>query len=207
MSEEEYQEPGPTTKLQERLEHYKLIGQSKTFLAREFLTWLWYQAENTNANFEFQHQDETYRASFWVDDRILLSSIGDDAQESLMRGGDPSNSNEATAAIQSGKTVAEVKVGLHIELVGDFTCILKSSDLFPRSLQLPNEQTEEEEEIAAQLSVYRRIEHVNLFLSALDSCFDTFRTQRMAETWESDLGKQMRSWMRDRKALKSKTLH
>lgn len=207
MTETEYHEPEPTTKLQERLEHYKLLGQSKTFLAREFLTFLWFQAETTNSSFEFKIDADTYKASYWVDDRILLSSLGDDAQESLMRGGDPSNSEEATAAIQGGKTVGELKIGLHIELIGDFTCILRSVDLFPRSIQLPSENTEEDEEIAQQLSVYRRLEHVNLFLAALDCCFDSFRSQRMSDAWETGIGRQMRSWMRDRQAMKSKTLH
>ena len=197
----------PETEIQQKINHFRSIGDSKLFMAREFLTWLWYQSEVEKEPYEFKHDQTTFQFQLWVDDRMLFSSLGDDMQENLLKGGDPSSSKEAAVAIRSGKTITELKLGMHIQGIGDFTCILKSSDLFPRSVQLPNEHEEtEDEENSHALSLYQRLQYVNLFLAALDSIYDQFRALRLNDNWEEDTGILLSNWIKEREN-KKRTVH
>ena len=127
------------------LDRLLTVCKSKTFLGREFLTWLWFQAEANETPFEITAPSgEKTSFDLWIDDRVILESSGSKAHVHTLKGGDPSQSLEAAAALKSGKTVSEVKIGISVEGYGEFTCVLNYQDLSPRSIQLPDVIEEED---------------------------------------------------------------
>jgi hypothetical protein len=130
------------------IERLQELSQSKQFLNKEFLTWLWYFAEQNQGPIEFTPKDlldapQTKKKSsfyLWIDDKIILESIHRGGQKTLqhsIKGGDPSKSPEAGLALLGGKIVKELKLGMRILPWGDFTATLNGTDLNPRSLTLP----------------------------------------------------------------------
>ena len=190
------------------LERMRVMGETKAFISREFLNWLWFFSESNPDMFNFEHQGTTLQAMVWVDDRLLLSSAGPDNQQSLMRGGDPSKTEEAAVAMLSGKNVEELKMGAHIEDEGEFTCVLNCMDLSPRSLQLPMPEETEEDENAAQNSPLEvRIHQMRIFLSLVDHLFQQFLKDRLDENWSQTVARDIKEWMGGRKKKNKKTLH
>jgi hypothetical protein len=174
------------------------VSKSKAFLGREFLTWLWYVSETskdphmatTSAGSEVEFQ-------VWVDDRIVLESGNTNAHQSVMKGGDPSQSGEASVALQSGKMVRELKLGIHLKELGDFTANLHCDDLSPRSLKLPSPSSADEGKVDA-IPVITRIRHTQLFVDILDHLFKRFLDLRTQKEWESMHLMHIRDWVKQK---------
>ena len=47
------------------------LGRSKSFLGREFLTWLWYLAETMQERLRLEVSGRTLEIDLWVDDRLV----------------------------------------------------------------------------------------------------------------------------------------
>ena len=189
------------------LDRLLTVCKSKSFLGREFLTWLWFQSEKVEIPFK-TNTPAGKEASFdlWVDDRVVLESSGSKAHTHTLKGGDPSQSIEAAAALKSGKTVSEIKIGISVEGYGDYTCVLNYQDLSPRSIQLP-EVTEEEDLLQNVSPVAVRLELTRCLLNALDCLFVHFLEQRVGEKWEAGKVEDIRSWIREKDAEDFSKLH
>src|SRR5262249_10437759 len=110
----------------EQVEHLTNLSKAKGFLGREFLTWLWYMAETYEDHLTTSGPSgEEIAFDIWVDDRLVLEATGGSASshENVMKGGDPSQSYEAAAALGTGKTVKELKLGINAKGYGEFTAI------------------------------------------------------------------------------------
>src|SRR5262245_9766039 len=107
------------------LEVLATIPKTKAFLGREFLTWLWWHVETTETEHTVADPSSGKRLAFdaWIDDRLVLEAGHGLSHEDVLKGGDPSRSDEASAGIASGKTVKELKLGLHIHGVGDYSAV------------------------------------------------------------------------------------
>ncbi|MBQ46594.1 MAG: hypothetical protein CMP10_03750 [Zetaproteobacteria bacterium] len=173
------------------------LSRAKTFLGREFLTWLWYQSESgDNLNkIESPVSGETYICDLWIDDKVTLESSQSTVHSHALRGGNPSQSIEAAAALQSGKTVKSIKIGVNIEGFGEYLTTLNSSDLAPRSLTVP--EPEEHEEIDANSLLSFRINKINAFLDVLDGLFSQFLSKRVNLDWRNDQ-KLIKGWIDDK---------
>jgi hypothetical protein len=181
--------------------HIEKIGnlvQSKSFLGREFLTWLWHVADTKNqVQLNCGEGSRKEWVELWIDDRILLQPDHSSGHESLMRGGDPSRSVEAAVALGSGKSVKELKLGLRVPSTGEFTANLSFDQLTPKSLQLPHSSpgdAEGEEEGGGHLCL--RIRQTNMFLHILDELFLMFLKERTDKSWESTGLKLISEWIK-----------
>lgn len=177
------------------------IIANKSFVGREFLTWLWcFIDEKSDEQLEIYPKGHRLPiiVRLWVDDRIVLDSKVGFGHRHLMRGGDPSSSPEASVALATGKTVVELKVGLNIEGVGDFSLVLNSSELSPRSIQLPGEDDLTKSEENAFLPAAQRIKQTSLLLQTIDHLFSTFINARVSDNWESDSEHGIKEWIADR---------
>ncbi|MCX6127690.1 MAG: hypothetical protein NTX25_01335, partial [Proteobacteria bacterium] len=123
----------------EQLKQWNDITQAKGFLAADFLLWLWYysESEHNPGRFFLPSDPQEYLVKIWIEDRLVLESNTAKAQVHLLKGGEPSRSLEAEAALQTGKGVNELKLGLHIDPFGDFFCLMSAKDLAPRTITLP----------------------------------------------------------------------
>lgn len=186
------------------------LSKAKGFLGREFLTWLWYVAETEKGAVKLvlSGSDRELDVDFWVDDRIVLEATGGQSHSNVMKGGDPSHSREAEAALSTGKTVREMKLGLRIQDAGEFTAILNCDDLNPRSLKLPQRDKDSGVAPSDDLPIVTRLRHMEQFLSALDGLFARFLAQRVEDTWEKGGLAEMRTWIKKRQGKgDSATIH
>jgi len=194
----------------EHLQNLANLTQTKVFLGKEFLTWLWYMSdEKVHVDVELVDSDEVIDVELWIDDRILLESDNGSKEESLMRHGDPSKSSEAAVALENGKTVKELKLGIRIREYGEFTSNLSYDQLNPKSLQLPISQNQnDDEEIDSSSKLSTRIHQTNVFLSVLNGLFLMFLNERTDKNWEDKGLRKIREWI-TAKAKQSKrgTLH
>ena len=107
-----------TSATSSQVEYLTTLVAAKRFLGRDFLTWLWYQAETRKSpvSIDSQTLEEKLKVDFWVDDRAILEATeGSDVHEHVLKGYKQSQSAEATAALMSGKTVKELKLGLNVK--------------------------------------------------------------------------------------------
>lgn len=183
------------------------LTRAKGFLGFEFMSWLWYQCESDAESLTIQLPlaDEEAKVALWVDDRIVLSSAVDNHTYTL-KGGDPSKSLEATAALKTGKSVKEMKIGLRSEEYGEFLCTLGAEDLQPRGLKVP--ELEIDEETITESIIEHKIMMSEYFADCLDGLFLKFLSERIEEDWESSGLKEMQGWMTSRtKSIGNKLLH
>ncbi|MBF0440951.1 MAG: hypothetical protein HQK54_03525 [Oligoflexales bacterium] len=200
----------------ERLEHedfYKKltdISQAKTFLGREFLAWLWFQMEtNTEPTpIIVTNPKKTLSVSFWIDDRIVLESLSNNSSLThLIKGNNASRSLEATAALKSGKSIKEVKLGVNIDTIGEYTAILSCKDLSPKSLKLPPFPEDLSNEDTDISKIDSRISQTEIFLQVLDCMFSTFLDLRIDDSWTDDILEKIRSWIKKRHTREIHLLH
>ena len=189
-----------STVMSECVDNFNALTKAKAFLGREFLTWLWARTEASENTIEISNSlGEKVTCRLWVDDRVVLESNRGSNQSSVLKGGDPGHSPEAAAALQAGKSVRELKLGLHAEGEGDFTAILASDGLSqdalaPRSLQLP---VPEENQTEAPLP--RRIRQVGIYLTAVDTLFAEFIAERIGSGWSTKGLRDLQKWMQKKR--------
>ena len=191
------------------LEKLGTLTKTKAFLGKEFLAWLWFQAESRKEPFFLQRSKEKGDLSFhfWIDDRIFLQPFDKQGHENLLRGGDPSQSEEAATSLASGMVIKELKLGMNIQGVGDFTAVLNADDLNPKSLQVPGEQSgmwDSEEDIDQATVILTRIHQMECFTDALDSMFTAFLSDRTNGDWDSKTLKAIRNWVTSRRTKPTK---
>ena len=216
------------------LETIHTLAQSKTFLGREFLTWLWYTAETTREPMRVDwggtsaasEGDDSGRSKkknrglefdVWVDDRLVLDGSAASAHTHVMKGGDPSHSREASVALTTGKTVSEMKIGLNVKGHGEFFALLNGEDLAPRGLKLPVPRRDDGDDDGAskkrgesegESPLGLRLRQMAVFLAVLDGLFAKFLAQRTDKSWETEGLADIRAWIRSRqKAQEGGTIH
>ncbi|MCB9228805.1 MAG: hypothetical protein H6618_04260 [Deltaproteobacteria bacterium] len=181
------------------------LSLAKSFLGREYLTWLWWLAETRGHALEISssESEQTWLVDLWIDDRILLQSWDLRGHENLLRGGDPSHSPEAAASLCDGKVVREIRLGLRVAAVGDYSCTLKSTTLSPSGLRLPCDhpgaaEQEGMDESATDAIISARLQYCDIFLEITDALFAWFMKERSADDWEERGLSQIRSWIAGR---------
>ena len=188
------------------ISHAEKLGQisrTKSFLGREFLTWLWYFIDsNSESAIKVTHSNNStpLHVTLWVDDKIVLDSNSGSGHQHVMRGGDPSQSPEASVALATGKTVRELKLGMNIHGVGDFSTNLNASDQNPRSIQLPGDDNLGDTEDVSFLPAHQRIKQTTLLLNVIDYLFGKFIEERISDKWLDDSQSDIKEWIVSRSA-------
>lgn len=188
-------------KEKEYLERLHTTSQTKAFLGGEFLIWIWYQSETQKKDRIVDiNSVGKIHYNFWIDDRIILESTGSETHSNTLKGGVPSQSVEATAALKSGKSVKEIKLGITVREAGDFSTVLNSQDLTPKSIKLPDIKKEsqvEDEDMESALLSHRLIQ-TEMIVSILDQLFSEFLRIRMDKSWETKDSHTIREWIKNR---------
>lgn len=180
--------------LEENLDEIHTQSAHKSFLGREFLTWLWYFAEQNEGRFEITLSDgATKPAQVWLDDRIVLTSKTGRSHEHIIKGGVPSTSDEAAISLRAGKAVKELKVAIEVDGTGLFSATLGGEELAPKGLKLPEPQDSSDQTVLEQ-----RIDYVAVFTSALDTLFGKFMDERTGKLWDTTRINSIRSWIQTR---------
>jgi hypothetical protein len=194
----------------EHVEHLTNLSKAKGFLGREFLTWLWYLIETNDESLTVPGRgQDPLEFDLWIDDRIVLEATAGNSHQNVMKGGDPSQSHEASAALFTGKTVREMKIGVNAKGYGEMTAVLNCDDLNPRGLKLPKPDADGAAQAAPdELPIVARLKCTETFLAILDGLFQRFLSQRTADVWQADSIPAMREWIKKRqKDVESGILH
>ncbi len=175
----------PAAKVEKKLDPTEIfkpwldITQAKAFLSSEFLLWLWHLAESPANPLQLHLPllGQTVLAKIWVEDRLVLESQDSRAHIHTLKGGEPSRSLEAESALQTGKQVKELRLGLHLDPYGDFLVLLASKDLSPKAIVLPT-GVEASEGRKNRVDLALRLKMTDLLVDSLDSLFGLFLEQR-----------------------------
>ncbi len=225
MSQTETDKTQPKSAEAESLE---FLNQSKQFLNKEFLTWLWFFAENHPGALQAEAQDSNKQTFYiWIDDRLILESHHRGTAKShqnVFKGGDPSHSPEASVALLSGKVVKELKLGCKILPYGEFSAILSGTDLNPRSLTLPRktDTNDHKNDLVTDVAgkkpqtdpdstgevdpLTQRLFMMRAFMQVLDHLVGVFIKERIKSDYESTTAPKMQQWIRDRRLDKKLSL-
>jgi hypothetical protein len=117
----------------EKIEKLKFLQNNRSFLGREFLTWLWFALETRNHIVDVPGYEPF---KLYVDDKLVLSSASGAVREHSLKGGTPASASEAKTALRSGKLVTEGKFILRLG-EKQWTFSMKADDLSVRGLRLP----------------------------------------------------------------------
>ncbi len=186
------------TKENEQIEAVKPwvdLMQAKTFLAGDFLLWIWYYSESKNNPTTLDLPQGQSLVKLWVEDRLVLESHDNKGQVHTFKGGEPSRSLEAEFSLKSGKLVKELRLGMHIDPFGDFISLLSAKDLSPKSIYLPSVKSEG---APASVGLAYRLQMSDLYIAALDAFFLKFLEVRADEKWREEELPAIREWIKSR---------
>lgn len=173
------------------LEELRFLESNRTFLGREFLTWLWFVSESQNHRIQVPGFGEFM---FFVDDKIVLSSPGGSVHENTLKGGTPAYGTEAQTALASGKLVQEAKFIMQ-QGESEWTWSMRADDLAFRGLRLP---VVTEGDAAAHM--LRRFEWMQLLTDVVDALYNEYMGIRLSSSFKTEAGN-LATW------IKSKNSH
>jgi len=161
-------------------------------LGQEFLTWLWYFTEQSNGNLPREIAGGGEPAGLMIEGPLTFECEGRGAHEAILRHGTPLISNEAKAALTSGKKLRSAK--LHLAQGSDqWTVLVDGRDFAFRGMKLP---TCEPMDPASLLQ--ERIRFLRRFLDIFFLLYERYLdVRRDARTWNSTL-EDIRRWVQDR---------
>ncbi|BBM82671.1 hypothetical protein [Candidatus Uabimicrobium amorphum] len=160
-------------------------GETKDFLGREFLTWLWFYGEQNNWHFSFSDGDSM---EYGMDELLVMQ--GDDANcMQKLSGPVPIKAPEAQVALLEGKKVSTTRV-VFVHGQQEWTFTISGDNFNISSLKLISPTTSDIEERFAELS--DDLEQVTLLF---DKVYTTFLQLRISEEWHKDILPQMKEWV------------
>ena len=171
------------------------ILRERSFLGREFITWLWYKSIVTGGRIELPG-GKVIEVIFL--DRMTLDLSDVEHPESVTIKGEQSELREGIAALREGKKIEEARISIR---GGDneFSMVLKgtwfSFGSFRTPPILPSEENEEDEGPEGRL-----LEKASLIeegMELIDALFERFVKLRVSNEWESEELPAIRKWVAD----------
>jgi hypothetical protein len=163
--------------------------QQKSFLGKEFLTWLWFRGERDN---EAPAGKGQAPVTVEMLGPITLDAQFGDARASALKGESPATSPEAQTALMQGKKLKKAKLKLTRE-DGEWTATLDGDTFAISGLAIPNQGKLPFEEL-----VSLRTSMVLEFESILGLLFEQFMELRLDEKlWAREL-KEIQSWVENK---------
>jgi hypothetical protein len=163
----------------------RFLQTNKTYLGREFLTWLWFLSDSQKHEVDIPGHG---RFKLTLDDKLVLSSSGGSVHENSLKGPTPAYAAEARTALLSGKLVHEAKFILQNE-DKQWMWTMKAEDLAPRSVKLPPVA-----EADAESHMGRRIEHMQLLTEVIDHLFKDYMSRRLTKQFADEMVR-MSEWL------------
>lgn len=160
--------------------------ESQDYLGEEFLTWLWWQCEAVGGTFDVAG----YKVGIAVEDALVLC---DSSAEGRLKGGTPSKSAEASAALATGKLLTQARLVAAVD-AKEWTFALEGATWQLSGVRVP--EPDEDAAMSANLQTFG--EYVEL-ARILDLLFASYLQVRLGSTFESDTLPQWRRWVAERR--------
>ncbi len=175
-------------KLQEAL---SFLQTNKSFLGKEFLTWLWFQTESQNHRVTVKNQGTFY---FCLDDKIIFNSSSGSVRENCLKGGTPAYAYEAFSALNSGKFVCEAKFILQTDS-RQWSFTLRGENLSLHNIKLPSCSERD-----SRAHILKRMDFLKTLVSVLEQLYKDFIEKRLSGEFSTELAN-MKHWMMNKTAL------
>lgn len=200
--------PVDQAKQEAHLAKLRTMTHAKSFLGREFLTWLWYHSENHAEPLTVigPSTDKSYLVDLWIDDRVTLEAPTGKSHYHTMKGGDPSQSAEAAAALITGKVPKDLKLGMTLHEFGEYIFTLNGDDISPRTVQLP-EPPEAAEDLESFSTLGFRMTALDALCDVIDGLFSLFMDDRVDQNRHQEFLNQIREWIKARPTGHDAVLH
>ena len=159
----------------------------KEFLAFEFLTWLWYAAEE-----DPEHKLEGGETvSVLLGERLVLGPPAGREGSRVTVAGRENSLTEARAALKRGKLVEVMRLGLECESM-EFWMTLKAPELNPAAMRTPTVADDEgPQDMDARL--LERVSLINTAHRLLEGLWGRFLTQRLGQS--DQMAQALREWV------------
>ncbi len=157
------------------------------FLGSEFLTYLWFMSETSESHYRIDEESDPFDIFF--DDRLTVGGAQVNAQENLFRGGHPTSSLEAHAALRLGKLATEARVRL-VRGAQEWAFVFKAGDLSISALQVPAVLSKNDED-----RFYERMYLVEELEKMLNHIYRNFLEAKLSDAWRTELLPEIRSWV------------
>lgn len=164
--------------------------KKKEFLAREFLTWLWFRSDTRDGRFDIPGGNSL---RLWPGNRIVLSSDPESHASILTWSGETADLREARVALAEGKKVTEARFVLEMD-GEEWSFTLDSVWLNLKSLKTP--KVEKDEETDQEAAMLEKIHLVNLALQALEGLCRLFVRTRTGGKWSESELPGFRKWVK-----------
>lgn len=162
------------------------LFRSRTWLGREFLTWLLWKSENTQALCEYD--DQPLHVLF-ADD-ITLKGIKGEVSEMKLKGKQSPYSAECKFGLEQGLLVHSARLNFTVgERAWEATIDAENLDI--RSGKIPQLLKEEEDDLLAE-----RLDLTEQLSDMLDALVSSFLEIRTKATWRKHVVPAMQEWMR-----------
>ncbi len=163
-----------------------------SFLAREFMTWLWFKSEERNGTISIPGRAEV---GLSFEKRVVLESGEGEYSETVACQGLHADLREGKAAIREGKKVREAR--LRLERDGDRWEFTLKADRFQfQSMKLPPAGGFDEEGEEKEGGILERIYLVETALKTMDDLFAFFLDRRLSAQWASEEIPRVRTWLK-----------
>lgn len=160
--------------------------RGKTYLGREFLTWLLWRSESGDALLDFEGQALVVLFT----GRVILRGIHGEVTELAAKGTLAPYSEQVRRALDQGLLLHSGRVRLtHGER--SFEVTLDAEFLDVRAAKLPELMTEEEDDRTAE-----RLYLVEQLSSMIDALVTDFLSVRASAAWSKRVVAELKSWMR-----------
>ncbi|RMG18303.1 MAG: hypothetical protein D6731_02340 [Planctomycetota bacterium] len=161
----------------------------RSFLAYEFLTWLWFRCEVEGGNFDL---DGVGSVGVAVDDGLSLARLQDDELKASLRGGNPTGRPEAANALAAGLLLKKARLVV-AKGSREWSFGLDAETLDLSGVKVVDPQAEEEEPedaLADKLSSAEELREI------VDGLFREFLALRLDDEWEALEVGRLRDWVR-----------
>ena len=166
-------------------EGLSFLQTNRSFLGREFLTWLWFKGETQNHKI-VSEQYGSYH--LYIDDKIVLSSTSGSVRENSLKGGTPAYAQEACSALGAGKLVHEAKFILQ-DSERQWSFSIVGDDLSLRNVRLPSVT-----EADSRAHISQRIMYAHLLSDFIDSLFKEYIKLRLSSQFQDEVTR-IREWI------------
>ncbi|MEZ6186535.1 MAG: hypothetical protein R3F62_16190 [Planctomycetota bacterium] len=159
----------------------------RSFLAQEFLTWLWFRCEVEGGEFDLDGR----HVAIVVEDSLSLSGWDDEGPRTSLRGGNPTQRAEAAGALSQGLLLHKAKlIAADGNREWQFTLDTESLDLLSVKVPALDEDEDVEDPLAEKLGAGEWLRET------VDALFEQFLSLRLSADWLKIEVPRLEQWVR-----------
>ena len=158
---------------------------STRYLGREFLTWLWYRSSLQDGIFEMTDGP----LEVWFDAKLTLEAQGDVKESNIIKAENPTETQEAHAALLNGKLVSYARLRL-VSGQKQWTLSVKGDSLAISGVKIPALLSREDDD-----QLYERFMLIEEAEDTVHALFQQFMELRMDDdAWRPEV-QAIRGWV------------